>query len=914
MANNFQVDGIVSGLRTADIVAQLMAVERQPLLNLERKKLLEQDRQKAWDAVKANFSSLQSVAQRLTLRSTVNPKTATTDTPTTNPAIVSASAGADAAIGSFRVKVHQLASATIARGSATLGSAVSPAALLKDAGFTTAVDTTKYTDQSGAQQDRFFTINGQQITVTDTDTLNSVVTKMQTALPGWTVELTTDAAGRANNALRIIAPDASTPLQLGAGNDTSNFLKAANLAGAQVTRQGSVGAVTPSDASSDAGTVSGTFSGASNINYVVRVAEVDSFGDSGTLKAATKVQISTDGGATFGSAVSVSNGAVDVGNGLTLNFGAAGTTTTAGDTYSFSATAGNSVAVSALPLAGLSAGGAIGGVNYAARFTGGAVGAAGGLKINGVDVYYSLDDSVNSIISRINGSTAGVRASYDAATDKIQLTNIATGGRAITVEKSAASKIERSNSTSDDFSVTSYTGATNVNYVFKVDAVAGESSTTVGATSVLVSRDGGATFDPTPVAVDPVTGEVNLAGDGLTVKFGVSGTTTAVNNTYSFTAYTPNNHFVDRAGLATGSLVQTYGANALYSIDDGAVQSSDTNVVSNAVPGVSVTLKRAQASSDNAVTVSVAQDSTTPKKTLQEFVAAYNTILDTIEKHAKYDQTAKKGGPLTGDTTIMNIERQLRSLVSSTALGINSDSKYRSLADIGVSTGKAGSVLGTTNRLSVDDSKLSAALADNPQAVETLLTSLQASAGSPSLVAGAPADSIDVNGITGRPTATYQTGTYRLKIADAAAGKAELWFDVSGTSRKIKDATVTAGVDQAGLVAGLTIKMAAVLVNNAESKFTVSVTQRGTMVWMKNSLDNMLGSSGVFQSRTDGSTSATNDINRRISNLEARLEEKETRLYRKFAALEAAMARSQNQSSSLISSIARMNISGGSDG
>jgi flagellar capping protein FliD len=75
----------------------------------------------------------------------------------------------------------------------------------------------------------------------------------------------------------------------------------------------------------------------------------------------------------------------------------------------------------------------------------------------------------------------------------------------------------------------------------------------------------------------------------------------------------------------------------------------------------------------------------------------------------------------------------------------------------------------------------------------------------------------------------------------------------------------------------------------------------------------MLGSSGVFQSRTDGSTSATNDINRRISNLEARLEEKETRLYRKFAALEAAMARSQNQSSSLISSIQRMNLSGGGE-
>jgi flagellar hook-associated protein 2 len=909
MASSFQIDGLVSGMRTADIVAQLMNVERQPLLNLERKKLVEQARQRAWDEVKANFSTLQTATQKLTLRANVNPKLATTDTPTSSPAFVTASAGADAAIGSFRVKVQQLASATVARGTGMLGSAVNSSALLKDAGFTTGVDTTKYTDASGAQKDRFFTINGQKITVTDTDTLDSVITKMQSALPGWTVGLTTDSAGRANNALRIVAPDASTPVQLGAGDDTSNFLRAVNLAGAQVSRLGSAGAITPSDAGSDTATLSGAFTGSSAVNYVVRVAEVDSFGDSGTLKAATKVQISTDGGATFGSAVAVTNGAVDVGNGLTLSFDGTGTTTTAGDTYSFSATAGNSVAVSTMPLGGLGAGEAIGGVNYAARFAGGAVGAAGGLKINGVDIYYSLDDSVSSIISRINGSTAGVRANYDTATDSIQLTNTATGGRAITVEKSTASKIERSNSNADDLSVMSYSGAANVDYVFKVDAVAGESSTTVGATSVLVSRDGGLTFDPTPVAVDPVTGEVNLVADGLTVKFGASGTTTGVGNTYRFTAYTANNHFIDRAGLASGSLTQTFGANALYTIDDGPLQSSDSNTVSNALPGVTLSLKRAQAAGDNPVTVNVAQDASTPKKTLQEFVNAFNAILETIEKNAKYDASTKEGGPLTGDSTIMNLERQLRRLASGAALGVGTDSKYRSLADIGVSTGKVGSALGTTNRLSIDDGKLSAALADNPQAVETLLTSLSASADQPALVTGAPAEAIEANGITGRPTATYDSGTYRLKITSAATGAAELWFDIAGGSRKIKDATVTAGAQQAGLVAGLTLKIPAVLVDNAESKFSVNVSQRGAMVWMKNQLDNLLGVGGVFQTRSEGSASATADIDRRITDLEARLAEKEERLYRKFAALEAAMARSQSQSSSLIGSLQQMSQS-----
>jgi flagellar hook-associated protein 2 len=664
--------------------------------------------------------------------------------------------------------------------------------------------------------------------------------------------------------------------------------------------------VSASDATSDVGTISGTFTGAANLNYVVRVAEVDSFGDNGTLKAATKVQISTDGGATFGAAVSVSNGTVDLGNGLALNFDATGTTTTAGDTYSFSATTGSAAIVSSAPLAGTDTAGAIGGATYAARLTGGAVAAAGSLRINGVDIAYDLQDSINSIISRINGSAAGVRASYDRATDRIQLTNIATGGRAITVEKGLSNKISKSNATADDLSVQSFTGPSNVNYVFKVDAVSGESGSTVGATSVLVSRDGGATFDPTPVAVNPVTGEVNLAGDGLVVKFGTAGTTTAVNDTFSFTAYAQNNHLLDRIGLASGSMVQTFGTNALYSINDGVQQSSDTNSVANAVPGVTLNLVRAQSSDATPVTVSVTQDSTAPKQALQQFVSAFNSVLDSIQKQTKYDAESKQASALTGDATAIGLERQLRTLVSSAALGISSESKYRTLADIGVSTGKVGSAVGTTSKLQIDDAKLSAALADNPQAVETLLTSLMASVGAPARVGAAPADAIDTDGVTGRPTATYDSGSYRLKIIGAATGLAELWFDGAGSSRKIKDATVVAGALDTTLVAGLTIKLPATLVDNAESSFAVNITQRGSMVWMKHQLDNVLGTSGVFQARSDGATEAIRHFDDRIRQMEDRLADKEQNLYRKFAALEAAMARAQSQSSGVVASLQRM--------
>src|SRR5687768_15759142 len=137
MASSFQIDGLVSGLKTSDMIAQLMSVERQPLKNLMMQKAKEEDRQSAWGVVKSSFSNLQAAVQKLTLRSTVNPKSASLDTPSTSAQIISASAGADAAVGSFRLKVQQLATSTTGRGTNNLGSAINSAALLKDAGFAT---------------------------------------------------------------------------------------------------------------------------------------------------------------------------------------------------------------------------------------------------------------------------------------------------------------------------------------------------------------------------------------------------------------------------------------------------------------------------------------------------------------------------------------------------------------------------------------------------------------------------------------------------------------------------------------------------------------------------------------------------------------------------------------------------------
>lgn len=63
---------------------------------------------------------------------------------------------------------------------------------------------------------------------------------------------------------------------------------------------------------------------------------------------------------------------------------------------------------------------------------------AGSFTINGVAIDYNVnDDSIDDIIDRINAAGAGVNASYDAAADRMNLTNATTGDLGIGLSEGA---------------------------------------------------------------------------------------------------------------------------------------------------------------------------------------------------------------------------------------------------------------------------------------------------------------------------------------------------------------------------------------------------------------------------------------------------------------------------------------------
>lgn len=162
------------------------------------------------------------------------------------------------------------------------------------------------------------------------------------------------------------------------------------------------------------------------------------------------------------------------------------------------------------------------------------------------------------------------------------------------------------------------------------------------------------------------------------------------------------------AGLTSlASTLNTAGSNeasdASLSIDGIAVTSA-SNSVSGALNGVTLNLVATGSS-----TLTVSQDTSAVTGAVSDFVNAYNSYISTVGTLSSYDPSSKQGGVLLGDTTLMSVQRQVNSVLSSSVPG----NSIGSLAALGITRNADGT-------LSSNSSTLGSALQSNPGAVQDL--------------------------------------------------------------------------------------------------------------------------------------------------------------------------------------------------
>lgn len=149
---------------------------------------------------------------------------------------------------------------------------------------------------------------------------------------------------------------------------------------------------------------------------------------------------------------------------------------------------------------------------------------------------------------------------------------------------------------------------------------------------------------------------------------------------------------------STAMTVGQSASDAAFTVD-GVAYTRAANSFSDVVPGMTISLKKADPLV--AVTISATRPNDVLKETLADFVSVFNTL----KKDLEAARAANNGNP-----ALRAFERQLSAFIGQP---MTSNANVRSLADVGISTNRDGTV-------SLNSAKLEAALRDFPDAVEAI--------------------------------------------------------------------------------------------------------------------------------------------------------------------------------------------------
>jgi len=221
------------------------------------------------------------------------------------------------------------------------------------------------------------------------------------------------------------------------------------------------------------------------------------------------------------------------------------------------------------------------------------------------------------------------------------------------------------------------------------DAINGNAD--IGVTASIVN-DGG---------TSPYRLVLNSAQTGAASSMRIAVTDEAVPPDAAAPALTSLQGLLNHNGVA--GLQQTASASNAALTVNGISITSRTNVVKDAVQGVTMTLEKTGLS-----TLTVSRDNASVESAVGVFVTAYNALQSTATQLTRYDTAKKSGAALVGDSTLRTIQPSIRSALNTPQAG-----DLKVLSTVGVSFQKDGT-------LAFDKTKLSAAYAVNREAVVEL--------------------------------------------------------------------------------------------------------------------------------------------------------------------------------------------------
>jgi flagellar hook-associated protein 2 len=311
------------------------------------------------------------------------------------------------------------------------------------------------------------------------------------------------------------------------------------------------------------------------------------------------------------------------------------------------------------------------------------------------------------VLSATSGSTA-VPGTYAVNVSKLaQSQNLIAAG-----QTSSTAAIGNGTATTVTFDLGAISGGTLTNGVYSGAAFTSNGSGTASITIDGTNNTLAGIRDAINSAALGVTATIVNDGSGTPYRLALTSSSSGVGNSIKITTSGGDGSIGSLLGYdpaGTQNLTQTLAAqNANFTVNGIAITSA-SNIVSEAIQGVTLTLKGTTATPAN---LAVARDTTAINNAASGFVDAYNALAGQIKSRAAFGTDGKGAGSLAGDGTLRLMQDQLRGIFNTPASG----GALTTLTQVGISFQRDGSLL-------LDSSKLDGAIAANFSDVTNLFSS-----------------------------------------------------------------------------------------------------------------------------------------------------------------------------------------------
>jgi len=540
------------------------------------------------------------------------------------------------------------------------------------------------------------------------------------------------------------------------------------------------------------------------------------------------------------------------------------------------------------------------------------------MSFQGVTTGLQTDNLIKAIIARDSGGVErlqgrqalNVKRSAALASMRSGMTNI-TVSMAKLFDSFANRAVTSSDSTGA-FATATATGAASGSYEVKVASVAtkgqlgptmvdglpttlamadANTAITSGTGNFTVTGTDGVakTFELTNNSLNGLRDAINASGAGvtatvvnsgkggnqyqlvLTAKETGTGTTSGVVSLRASGFTSTEASLGDLAGGLSSTPAGT-AKDAVFSIN-GIEMTRKSNVVTDAVDGVTFTLKKGDAT--NTTTLTVGQDKANATAAMQDVIAKFNAVLKTYKDASavsKTDTGVTNQGPLTSDVVARSVINDLRSVLRGNPDGLPDSATFKSAADLGIKTNADGT-------LSLDTTIFQAALDKDPVAVKNVFAfSGSSTNGAVSFASG------------GSKTAT---GAVDFAITSGVGGALTGSLTVGGTT--YADLSVTNGVltGPAGTpLEGLKL--------NVTGPGTGALTlTRGIGSKLQDLITSLTSYSGTIETTRTSIEAQNKILATRIESGQANLEKKRLALKAQFDKMESMVSQLRAASSSL---------------